>query len=100
MTLARLLGGAVGCHIELNGKVTVGQECLGTVEQNGLPLACCEQPQPGTYTCAGAPAASPDGWHLSDAHSLELLGDACAKFLLGSGSVLSARFPCRVFTPN
>ena len=90
----------MGCHIELNGKVSVGQECLGTVEQNGLPLACCEQDQPGSVRCATAPAVAPNGWYLSDAHSIELVGDACAKFLLGSGSVLSARFPCRVFTPN
>jgi hypothetical protein len=100
MTLAQLLGGAVGCHIALNGTVTVGQECLGTVEQNGAALNCCEQPQPGAFRCGGAPTAAPSGWQLSDPRSIELVGDACAKFLLGTGSVLSARFPCRVFTPN
>jgi hypothetical protein len=29
-----------------------------------------------------------------------VVGDACAKFLLGSGSLLSAKFPCKVFTPD
>jgi hypothetical protein len=104
MTLAQLLGGAIGCHIALNGTVTVGQECLGTVEQNGTPLACCQE-QAGMLSCnsmssMAMPTSSPNGWRLSDAHSIELLGDACASFLLGSGSVLSAHFPCEVFTPN
>jgi hypothetical protein len=99
MTLAQLLGGAVGCHIALNGTVTVGQECLGTVEQNGSALPCCQE-QAGALSCGNAPPASPNGWRLNDAHSIELLGDACASFLLGSGSVLSARFPCEVFTPD
>lgn len=91
-TLAGLLGGAVGCHIALNGTVTVGQECLGTVEQNGVPLACCQ-------ASSGAPSCD-TGWQLTDPHSIELIGDACTSFLLGSGSVLSARFPCKVFQPD
>lgn len=101
MTLAQLLGGAVGCHIALSGTVEQGQECLGTVEQNGQALSCCEQDMSGTMRCGGTQTASPDGWRLSDPHSIELLGDTCAKFLLGSGaSLLSARFPCAVFTPS
>ena len=99
MTLAVLLGGAVGCHVALNGSVTVGQECLGTVEQNGAALPCC-QSMNGAVSCGPSSTSSPNGWRLSDAHSIELLGDSCAQFLLGAGSVLSARFPCRVFTPD
>lgn len=99
LTLARLLGGAVGCNIALNGTVTIGQECLGTVEQNAQPLACCQQDASG-LVCGGTPTNAPDGWRLSDAHSIELLGDACADFLLGTGSVLSAHFPCEVFNPD
>jgi Mg-chelatase subunit ChlD len=95
MTLARLLGGAVGCHVELNGTVTVGQECLGTVEQNGVRLPCCQQDR-----CDDMPTSSPNGWRLNDDHSVELLGDACASFLLGSGAVLNATFPCEIFTPS
>jgi Mg-chelatase subunit ChlD len=102
MTLAQLLGGAVGCNIVLNGTVTVGKECTGTVEQNGAALQCCQQASPGAaYSCNGTQTMMPDGWHLTDPHSIELLGDACAQFLLGAGSsILSARFPCDVFTPD
>ena len=39
------------------------------------------------------------GTQLDD-QSIELIGDACAKFLLGTGSLLSAKFPCAVFTPS
>jgi hypothetical protein len=100
MTLARLLGGAVGCHVELNGTVTVGQECLGNVEQSGVRLPCCQQSQSGKMSCDDASMTAPNGWRLNDAHSIELLGDACADFLLGSGSVLNATFPCEIFTPS
>jgi hypothetical protein len=100
MTLAQLLGGAVGCHVELNGTVTVGQECLGAVEQNGAKLPCCQKSATGEISCDGAPTTSPSGWRLNDAHSVELLGDACASFLLGTGSILNATFPCEVFTPS
>lgn len=101
MTLAQLLGGAVGCHIALSGTVEDGQECLGTVEQNGEALSCCRADASGAMQCDGMPSGSPNGWRLSDPHSIELLGDACATFLLGSGaSLLNARFPCAVFTPS
>ena len=100
MTLAQLLGGAIGCHIELNGKVMTGQECLGTVEQNSIALPCCMETSPGTLNCGGAPAATPNGWRLSDPHSIELLGSACADFLLASGTLLNAKFPCAIFAPD
>lgn len=99
LTLARLLGGVIGCHISLNGTVTIGQECLGRVEQNAQALSCC-QDRAGALECDGIATDSPDGWRLTDAHSIELLGDACANFLLGGGSVLSASFPCEVFNPD
>jgi hypothetical protein len=112
MTLALLLGGAVGCHIELNGKVMMGQECMGTVEQNGIALPCCTEATPGMLSCADVapqtPAQTaaqtstraPSGWRLNDPHSIELIGDACAKFLLDPGALLSARFPCAIFSPD
>jgi hypothetical protein len=99
-TLAQLLGGAVGCHVALQGTVTVGQECLGTVEQDGVALPCCEEISPGAMRCSGMPTSTPDGWRLSDPHSIELLGGACAKFLLSSDALLDARFPCEVFRPD
>jgi hypothetical protein len=101
MTLANLLGGAIGCNIALSGKVTVGQECMGTVLQNGKALPCCQQAAGGgAWTCDKASVATPSGWHLTDDHSIELVGDACTNFLIGSGDILNASFPCSVFTPS
>ena len=101
MTLAKLLGGAVGCHIALSGKVTVGQECMGTVTQSGKELPCCQQAAGGgAWTCNKAAVATPNGWRLSDDHSIELVGDACTNFLIGSGDILQASFPCTVFVPS
>jgi hypothetical protein len=99
MTLAKLLGGAIGCNISLSGKVTVGLECLGTVEQNGKALPCCQQTG-GAWTCNKMPATAPNGWRLTDDHTIELVGDACTNFLIGSGDVLHATFPCSVFVPS
>jgi hypothetical protein len=99
MTLARLLGGAVGCHINLNGTVTVGQECAGSVQYNGKALPCCEKAGNG-WNCDQQPATPPNGWRLSDDHSIELVGDACTSFLLGADELLMATFPCDVFRPG
>jgi hypothetical protein len=100
MTLAQLLGGAVGCNITLSGKVKIGQECQGTVEQNSGALPCCQQGAAGEWTCAGAATDAPNGWRLASESSVELLGESCTNFLLGSGDVLHAQFPCEVFTPD
>jgi hypothetical protein len=101
MTLATLLGGAVGCNVVLNGTVKVGQECTGSVELNGTPLPCCQQDAAsGAYTCAGQPAPTPDGWHLVDPSTIELLGNSCTNFLVGAQEMLHASFPCNVFTPS
>lgn len=100
MTLAQLLGGAVGCNVALSGTVKVGQECLGSVLQNGSPLPCCQQAPSGEWKCDNAAADAPNGWRLADTHSIELVGPACTEFLLGSGDVLQATFPCEVFVPD
>jgi hypothetical protein len=60
-TLAQLLGGAVGCNIALNGKVTVGQECSGSVLQNGAPVPCCQADAAGAWKCANTPTLTPSG---------------------------------------
>jgi hypothetical protein len=99
-TLAQLLGGAVGCNINLSGKVTVGLECAGSVQSQGQPLACCQQAPGGAWSCDGKPVAAPNGWRLSDDHSIELVGDACTQFLVGADTTLSASFPCDVFRPD
>ncbi|HET8938240.1 MAG TPA: VWA domain-containing protein [Polyangiales bacterium] len=99
-TLAQLLGGAVGCNIALNGRVTVGQECLGTVLQNGMPVPCCQADAAGAWKCNNAPTTTPNGWRLTDPGSIELLGDSCTQFLLGSADLVNAEFPCEIFSPN
>lgn len=77
---AEIVGGAIGCEIGLNGTVTQGSECSGTVELNGNPLEC----------------NGPDGWRLADPTHIELLGQACDRFMSNPDGMLSARFPCGV----
>jgi hypothetical protein len=100
MTLAQLLGGAIGCNIALSGTVSIGKECQGSVQQNGAALPCCQQAPTGEWTCDNAPTGAPNGWRLADAHSIELVGQSCVDFLVGSGDVLAATFPCDVFIPD
>lgn len=99
-TLAQLLGGAIGCSVNLSGKVTKGKECSGTVSLDGKKLACCQKAASGVVTCDGPPSPTPSGWRLSDERTIELLGDSCAHFLIGSDSLLQAEFPCDVFVPG
>ncbi|MFI5306858.1 MAG: hypothetical protein ACHQ53_05890 [Polyangiales bacterium] len=100
-TLATLLGGAVGCNVVLKGMVKVGLECTGTVDLNGTKLPCCQQAQgAGGWMCDNMAAPNPNGWHLVDASTIELLGDSCTTFLTGSAEMLHASFPCNVFTPE
>lgn len=87
--LAALLGGAVGCDITLNGTVSVGQECSGTVTMNGVEVPCCEGGM-----CAGTP---PVGWRLKDPSTIELVGNSCLDFLTAQSATLNAGFPCGVF---
>jgi hypothetical protein len=78
----KIVGGA-SCQIDLHGKVMDGQECAGKVTLNGLDLKC----------------ASDNGWRLLDTDTLELTGSACTSFI-GSASMVSASFPCEVFSPG
>jgi len=87
--LATLVGGAVGCDITLNGTVTAGRECTGSVKMNGVELPCCEG-----GTCAGTP---PSGWRLKDASTIELVGNTCLDFLTVASATVTAGFPCGVF---
>ncbi len=79
--LTEIVGGAVGCHIRLNGTVTPGQECTGVVSLNSVDLEC-----------NGA-----DGWRLTDESHIELMGAACNEFLTYPDAILTAGFPCGVF---
>jgi len=77
---AEIVGGAIGCEVQLNGTVTEGSECAGTVSLNGNALEC----------------NGPNGWRLVDPSHIELLGEACERFMSDPDVLLSARFPCDV----
>ena len=98
-TLSGLLGGAVGCNISLNGRVSVGLECSGTVTMGTTKLPCCQTPQGMGATCDGAATATPNGWRLTDPSTIELIGESCTEFLIGEDKSLDAQFPCDVFIP-
>jgi hypothetical protein len=80
--LTEIVGGAVGCQVKLNGTVTPGQECTGEVYLNSVMIEC----------------NGPDGWRLADESHIELQGAACDEFLNNTDSILTAGFPCGVFT--
>jgi hypothetical protein len=98
-TLSGLLGGAIGCNISLNGRVTAGLECTGTVMMGAKKLPCCQTPQGMGAMCDGAPTTTPNGWRLTDPSTIELIGETCTEFLVGVDSSLDAQFPCDVFIP-
>jgi hypothetical protein len=79
----RKIVGSASCQVALDGMVDKGQECSGTVQLNGVSLACNVA----------------DGWELTDAHTVQLTGTACDKFL-SMDSQVDATFPCEIFTPN
>jgi hypothetical protein len=95
-TLITIIGGAVGCQIALNGMVTVGSECRGFVKLGGVKAPCC-QVGPGGAVCDGVNVDPPNGWHLKDATTVELLGTTCEMFLKSPDLLLEAGFPCDVF---
>jgi hypothetical protein len=98
-TLTLLVGGAIGCEVTLNGKVTVGRECLGKVAMNGNELPCCKEAA-GSWMCNDAPVTDASGWRLKDERTVELIGEQCVSFLTASEASLEARFPCDVFAPD
>jgi len=79
--MEELVGGALGCRVTLNGKVTPGQECRGSVLLNGTELLCND----------------PNGWRLVDEKTIELQGTVCDKFMTDSSAILEAGFPCEIF---
>jgi hypothetical protein len=100
-TLAALLGGAIGCDIVLEGKVTKGGECRGFVEWNGNKLPCCQQSDATmNWTCNDMPANPADGWFLKDESTVELVGTTCTNFLITNDVLVRAGFPCDVFVPE
>lgn len=81
--LEGLVGGAVGCDIVLDGKLSTSDACKGNVTLNGAPLGCNQ----------------PDGWKLLDDRHIQLQGKAC-KQLMEKNALVEARFPCDIFTPG
>lgn len=79
--ISKIVGGAVGCKVKLNGTVVAGEECLGSVELNGEPLAC----------------NGPNGWKLASESEIELQGEACERFMNNPSAIVSAKFPCETF---
>jgi hypothetical protein len=90
--LAALVGGAVGCDVFLNGSVTAGQECRGSVKLNDMELPCCQ----GT-NCGGVASDPQNGWVLKDPSTISLVGETCTNFLVLAEASLYAGFPCDVF---
>jgi von Willebrand factor type A domain len=81
--LESLVGGAVGCDIALDGVVTQGSECTGTVTLDGAALGCNDA----------------NGWKLLDGRHIRLQGSACKRLMDMSGQV-AARFPCSSLSPE
>lgn len=83
-TFQDIIGGAVGCEVRLNGKVTPGSECLGYVQIGGVDLPCDD----------------PNGWRLKDEQTVEITGTWCDMFKTDKSAMLHASFPCGVFRPD
>lgn len=77
--LTEIVGGQLGCEVQLNGSVQDGDACLGTVKLNGRELVCGDE----------------NGWELSSPRHIRLLGTACDE-LKGGMVELDVRFPCEV----
>lgn len=78
--LGDIIGGALSCTIELEGRIDVSQACSGRVELNGNPLPCDD----------------PDGWTAVDESHIELRGEACDRLTMDMNATLRATFPCDV----
>jgi hypothetical protein len=83
-TLVQLIGDVVDCTVELSGTLDVARACEGTVNMNGLPLAC----------------GSDEGWKAVDPKHIALQGTACNTFKSDPSVFLDAQFPCGVVQPD
>lgn len=76
--LGGIIGNAIGCQVQLNGRVVVGMECSGKVVLNSKNLVCNDA----------------NGWKLVDESHIELRGTACKTFMNDSKAIINASFPC------
>lgn len=83
-TLVKLIGDVVDCTVELSGTLDVARACEGTVNMNGMPLAC----------------GTDEGWKAVDPKHIALQGMACATFKSDPSVFLDAQFPCGVVQPD
>jgi hypothetical protein len=77
--LTEIVGGQLGCDVQLNGSVEGGDACLGKVMLNGSMLPCDD----------------PDGWELTSPNTIRINGAACDS-LKSTDFVLEVSFPCSV----
>lgn len=71
-----IIAGFISCQIPIDGIVDLDQQCDGTVLLDGVQLSC------------------PDAWHMLDAQTLELLGEACQTLKDGNQHAIDASWPC------
>lgn len=82
--LMQLIGEAIGCDIELNGVITDGTACQGSVVLNGAEIPC----------------EDPNGWTMIDSRHIRLQGSACDAFKNDASAILRADFNCNIFSPD
>ncbi|MCX4246539.1 vWA domain-containing protein [Paraliomyxa miuraensis] len=71
-----IIGTFVSCELLIDGEVDLSKACEGSVFLDGMELQCDVD------------------YHLPDANTLELLGDACATLQDGGEHQVDAVFPC------
>ncbi len=79
--LAEISAELISCNVQLNGKVTKGQECSGPVQVDGKKLPCNDA----------------NGWRLATESSVEITGSACADLKRKPHAVINAEFDCDAF---
>ena len=85
--LETIIGGAATCSVALEGEITnmdLACSASSTVELTGEGIACND----------------PNGWRIVDATHIELVGEACTRWLTSTDASLNARFPCNVIRPD
>jgi hypothetical protein len=85
--LEMIIGGAATCSVALEGEITNMDAACGAssiVELTGEPLACDDA----------------NGWRIVDSTHIELVGEACTRWLTSTDASINARFPCNVVRPD
>ena len=79
--LETIIGGAATCSLALEGEITNLDRACGPssmVKLNGEPVACGDA----------------NGWRIVDSTHIELVGEACSRWLSSTDAILDARFAC------